>query len=125
MSSPAFCNLCNRNVVPVKPFNWLLFIFLCGCFYLPFYLMQSKKCPICQGQAFGPAQAEEIGSRAESQTISDLPNSAIATRASAITSAPLVAAEKGDQPAAKVAFCPNCGVATKGTTFCTECGTKL
>ena len=60
MSSPAYCNLCHRNVVPTKVFNWLLFIFLCGIFYLPFYLMQEARCPICQGTSFGPAKAEEI-----------------------------------------------------------------
>lgn len=61
MDSPAYCTLCKRNVVPGKKFNWLLFIFLCGIFYLPFYWMAEKKCPICQGTAFGPAEADKIG----------------------------------------------------------------
>lgn len=60
MSDPAYCNLCNRNVVPDKKFNWLIFIFMCGIFYLPFYLMQKPKCPICQGSAFGPAKADKM-----------------------------------------------------------------
>jgi len=63
MSSPAWCNLCNRNVIPGKKFNWLLFIFLCGLFYLPIYWFQAKKCPICQGENFGPAKAEEMGKK--------------------------------------------------------------
>ena len=61
MASPSYCTLCQRNVVSTKKFNWLLFIFLCGLFYLPFYWMQSRKCPICTGEAFGPAQADKIG----------------------------------------------------------------
>ena len=65
MSSPQYCNLCNRNVVATKKFNWLLFIFLCGCFYVPFYLMSSKKCPICEGKSFGPAKADEIAKKTE------------------------------------------------------------
>lgn len=61
MAEPTWCNLCNRNVIPQKKFNWLVFIFLCGIFYLPVYLLQSKKCPICQGTNFGPARANEMG----------------------------------------------------------------
>lgn len=60
MPSPMYCTLCQRNVVPARKFNWLVFIFLCGLFYLPFYLNQKPKCPICQGTAFGPAKAEKI-----------------------------------------------------------------
>jgi hypothetical protein len=63
MSAPKFCNLCNRNVVPVKKINWLVFIFLCGLFYMPFYFFKSKKCPICEAKNFGPAKASEIGKR--------------------------------------------------------------
>ena len=63
MLGPIWCNLCNRNVVPQKKFNWLVFIFLCGIFYLPVYLLQKAKCPICQGHNFGPARAEEIGKK--------------------------------------------------------------
>ena len=63
MSTPSYCNLCKRNVVPTKNFNWLLFIFGCGLFYLPFYLMATEKCPICQGTNFGPAKSDEIASK--------------------------------------------------------------
>jgi hypothetical protein len=48
-------------VVPEKKFNWLLFIFLCGIFYLPFYWMGKAKCPICKGTNYGPAKADQIG----------------------------------------------------------------
>lgn len=60
MAMPKFCSLCNRNVVPDKEFNWIVAIFLCGVFYVPFYLMKKKKCPICGGVAFGPAKADQI-----------------------------------------------------------------
>lgn len=60
MGSPAFCTLCQRNVVATKRFNWVVCIFLCGLFYLPFYWMQKAKCPICQGTAFGPAKADQM-----------------------------------------------------------------
>jgi hypothetical protein len=61
MADPMYCKLCNRNIVPEKKFNWLVFIFLCGIFYLPFYLMQKAKCPICKGTNYGPAKADQIG----------------------------------------------------------------
>lgn len=47
MAKVRWCNLCERNVVPRKNFNVLAFIFLLGFFYLPFYWLQSPKCPIC------------------------------------------------------------------------------
>ncbi|MCZ7580871.1 MAG: hypothetical protein M5U21_08635 [Fimbriimonadaceae bacterium] len=47
-----YCVACKRNVTPVKDFNWLVFIFLCGCFYIPFYMMQKPHCPICRGSMF-------------------------------------------------------------------------
>ncbi len=47
MSNLRYCELCKRNVEPVKQFNWLVFIFLCGIFYLPFYFLAKPKCPIC------------------------------------------------------------------------------
>jgi len=62
MDSPKWCNLCNRNVVPKKDFNWLVFIFCCGIFYLPYYWWFKKKtCPICKADNFGPAHANEMG----------------------------------------------------------------
>lgn len=60
MSLPMWCNLCNRNIVPGKKFNWLVFILLCGLFYLPVYWLQKNKCPICGGVNFGPARAADI-----------------------------------------------------------------
>jgi len=61
MAGPMYCNLCKRNVVPEKKFNWLIFIFMCGIFYLPFYWMSKAKCPICKGTSYGPAKADQIG----------------------------------------------------------------
>jgi len=62
MATPKWCNLCNRNILPKKDFNWLVFIFLCGIFYLPYYFFFKKdKCPICGGDNFSPARAEEMG----------------------------------------------------------------
>ncbi|MDR2885730.1 MAG: hypothetical protein LBU95_02985 [Rikenellaceae bacterium] len=63
MATPVWCNLCNRNVVPEKKFNWLVFIFCCGIFYLPFYWMSKAKCPICKANNFGPAKADEMGTK--------------------------------------------------------------
>jgi len=47
MAEIRYCELCNRNVEPAKKFNWLVFIFLCGLFYLLYYPFKSKRCPIC------------------------------------------------------------------------------
>ena len=41
------CNTCNNDVDPQKKFNWLAFILLAGIFYIPIYLLKSKKCPVC------------------------------------------------------------------------------
>lgn len=51
-----WCHDCGRNVTPEKKFNWLVFLFLCGLLYLPFYLLKGSHCPICKGKNFGPAQ---------------------------------------------------------------------
>ena len=61
MARPVWCNLCNRNVVRAKKFNWLVFIFMCGVFYLPIYLLKRATCPICGAANFGPAKADEMG----------------------------------------------------------------
>jgi hypothetical protein len=62
MASAKWCNLCNRNVVPTKKFNWLLFIFLCGIFYLPYYWFFKKEtCPICEADNFGSPRQSEMG----------------------------------------------------------------
>lgn len=61
MAGPVWCNLCKRNVVPRKDFNWLVFIFLCGIFYLPYYfIFKTPVCPICKADNFSPAKAEEM-----------------------------------------------------------------
>jgi hypothetical protein len=57
MSQIKYCKLCQRNVEPTKEFNWLIFIFLCGLFYLPLYLAQPAKCPVCKGTQFAPARS--------------------------------------------------------------------
>lgn len=72
MRQPVWCNLCNRNVVPQKEFNWLVFIFLCGFFYVPYYLLKEKKCPICGGTNFSPARPEEMGKFSNNMTIESL-----------------------------------------------------
>ena len=51
-----YCVACQRNVTPGKKFNWLIFIFMCGIFYLPFYAFQKPRCPICQGNEFTAGQ---------------------------------------------------------------------
>ena len=51
-----YCHDCKRNVTPTKQFNWLAFIFLCGLFYLPVYILKRKRCPLCNGTNFGKAQ---------------------------------------------------------------------
>jgi hypothetical protein len=50
-------------VVPQKKFNWLVFIFMCGIFYLPVYMLKKATCPICGASSFAPARAEDIGRR--------------------------------------------------------------
>lgn len=47
-----WCLACERTVSPQKKFNMLGFIFLAGIFYLPYYFLKSKKCPICNGTNF-------------------------------------------------------------------------
>jgi hypothetical protein len=63
MSKPKWCNLCNRNVIPGKKFNWLVCIFLCGLFYIPYYYFKKNTCPICSSDNFSPAKANEIGDK--------------------------------------------------------------
>jgi len=62
MSSPVYCNLCNRNVIPRKKFNWLAAIFTVFFPYVLYFLIiKKKKCPICTGDNFGPARQNEMG----------------------------------------------------------------
>ena len=51
-----YCPGCKHNVVPEKQFNWLVFSFLLGVLYLPFYIMKKPTCPICGLEKFYPPQ---------------------------------------------------------------------
>lgn len=51
-----YCNCCKRNVIPSKSFNWVCFTFFLGIFYLPYYLLKSKKCPYCGEANFSQAK---------------------------------------------------------------------
>lgn len=53
-----YCVTCRRNVFMQKPFNWVVFFYLCGIFYLPFYLMRQYECPICGGNQFAPPRED-------------------------------------------------------------------
>jgi hypothetical protein len=55
----AYCPYCKQNIIPEKRFNWLIFIFLCGFWYLPIYLYKKKHCPICGSVEFLPPKFEE------------------------------------------------------------------
>jgi len=66
MASTVWCNLCNRNVIARKKFNWIAFLVLCltgigGIFYIIYWIFKGKRCPICDGNNFGPARASEMG----------------------------------------------------------------
>ncbi len=56
MASTKYCNNCRQNVRPAKKFNWLVFIFLCGLFYIPYYLMKTPRCLNCNDSNFSPPQ---------------------------------------------------------------------
>ena len=49
-----YCKLCDRNISPVKFFNWGMFLLLCitgigGIFYIMWYIVRPKnRCPICR-----------------------------------------------------------------------------
>ena len=119
--TPQYCNLCKRNVTPTKDFNWLLFIFLCGCFYLPFYFMKEKTCPICKGANFGPAKADEIGASPAGN--SSINVSVSSTPPAAVQNTPEVQRTAQGET---TAFCPKCGTAVEAdSAFCGECGAKL
>ena len=60
LKDPKYCSLCKRNVVPEKPFNWLVFIFLCGCCYIPIWLSKDLKCPICGSTALTEPRSDEV-----------------------------------------------------------------
>lgn len=50
-----YCKHCERMVQPMKSFNWGAFLLLCltgigGIFYLIWWLIKGKQCPICGGR---------------------------------------------------------------------------
>lgn len=68
-ASVAWCQLCKRNVAPKKKFNWRVFIFLCGIFYIPYYLRIKKpECSICGSEHLGVARAQETDIPETTQT---------------------------------------------------------
>ncbi|MFC1959987.1 hypothetical protein ACFLYO_04690 [Chloroflexota bacterium] len=56
---PKWCNACQKVVMPVKPFSWMNFLFMTGLFYVAAFLMQSAKCPTCDGTEF--SEPEDFG----------------------------------------------------------------
>ncbi len=54
-----YCNNCKQLVEPVKKFNVVAFILLCCCtligwiFYLIYYAVKKKKCPMCNSINWG------------------------------------------------------------------------
>jgi hypothetical protein len=64
MSYPKFCMLCNRNVIPGKRFNGVVFLILFilfiipGILYIIYYFTKTESCPICKGTSFGPARPD-------------------------------------------------------------------
>ena len=62
MAKAKYCPNCKRMVTPTKKFNWWIVIFLGGwLWYLPFYLLKGKKCPICQSKCMSLEKAKEKG----------------------------------------------------------------
>lgn len=60
------CDLCKRDVQPIKKFNWIVFLLLCltgigGIFYILYYwLLKSKNtCPICANTKLTKAKTVE------------------------------------------------------------------
>lgn len=62
MARAKYCPNCQRMVTPTKEINWFVVIFLFGwLWYLPFYLLKAKKCPICKSKCMSKAKAERKG----------------------------------------------------------------
>jgi hypothetical protein len=55
---PHSCELCKRDVVPGKKFNWIAFIFLLGFIYLIYYLFKKPQCPICGNESFNDLKVD-------------------------------------------------------------------
>lgn len=60
MAATKWCPLCKRNVSEKKDFNWLVFIFLCGVCYLPFYFLKKPVCSICGNENLEEAHREDL-----------------------------------------------------------------
>jgi hypothetical protein len=45
------CATCGSNVAPKRRLNWVLLILL-NVWYLPFYFLSKKRCPLCKGSDF-------------------------------------------------------------------------
>lgn len=58
MKDAMWCDLCKRNVIPSKNFNWLFAIFLLAIPYLIYFYFKKKKCPICGNKSFSPPKLE-------------------------------------------------------------------
>jgi len=60
-----YCNNCKLMVEPKKDFNlcaFLLFALLCGSFwiYIIYYVLKSKKCPMCNSTNWGVQPTIEV-----------------------------------------------------------------
>lgn len=49
------CATCGSNVAPKRRLNWVLLILL-NVWYLPFYFLSKKRCPLCKGNKFTTKQ---------------------------------------------------------------------
>lgn len=66
MARAKYCPNCKRMVTPTKKFNWLIVIFPGGwLWYIPFYLLKGKKCPICHSKCVSLKKAQKKGLVAE------------------------------------------------------------
>lgn len=57
MAKIRFCNLCNRNINPIKRFNWTIFLIgllsagIISFMYLCFFIAKGgDTCPICKNR---------------------------------------------------------------------------
>ena len=62
MAKAKYCPNCKRMVTPTKKFNWALCLFAGGfLWYLPFYFLKGKKCPICKSKCMSEKKAIKKG----------------------------------------------------------------
>ena len=106
-----YCNNCRQFVEPQREFNWAIFIFLLFCtgpcvvFYLIYYLIENKKCPMCNSENWGsPPQKEAMSPNMRNVSTGTIP----------------------DFKTSEIRFCSDCGAKiTLPATFCSSCGAKL